>query len=102
MQKTTSSVILNWAKSEAQEGISHYRVYMDDSLVGNTLDDTANYKIKNVELYVKHSFYVVGVTNKCRVTNKSNIVYITLPLSKDKSDDKLRNTNLNFNINKQL
>lgn len=95
LNKNLNEVILTWVKAEAQEGISHYRIYMDDKLVGNTISNITNYTVKNVTEIDEHSFYVVGVTNKCRVTKNSNTVNIILPTIQTSND-------LDFNLNKYL
>lgn len=95
LNENLNEVILTWVKAEAQEGISHYRIYMDDKLVGNTISNITNYTVKNVTEIYEHSFYVVGVTNKCRVTKNSNTVNIILPTIQTSND-------LDFNLNKYL
>jgi len=90
------SVILVWEKAAAQEGISHYRIYMNGNVVANTIDES-NYKIiNNLQLNIEYSFYVLGVTKKCRVTDVSNVVKITL------TNTHINSNNLDFNLNKYL
>jgi len=95
LNQNINEVILTWAEAKAQEGISHYRVYMDGKLVGNTLDNSTSYTIINVSEFVEHNFYVIGVTNQCRVTTQSNVATITLPTTPTSN-------NLDFNLNKYL
>ena len=95
----TGSIVLNWAKAGAQEGISHYRIYMDGKVIANTLDDSNFYTVNNIPLYIEHSFYVVGVTTQCRVTGPSNVVKMTVPISPIPTPT---SNDLDFNLNKYL
>lgn len=88
-------VALNWNKAIAKEGISNYRVYLDDEVIANTESDIASYTVHNLPFYVELTFYVVALTNNYRVSRKSNIVKITLPQG---GAQNLLNYNLNFNI----
>lgn len=88
-------VILTWKKASCKEGISHYRVYLDENLIGNTLEDTANYTVNNLPLYTELCFKVIAVTNNLRVSKESNIACITLPTG---GEPHYLNYNLNFYI----
>lgn len=88
-------VILNWNKASCIEGISHYRIYLDDVLIGNTLKDIGNYTVSNLPLYVELAFKVIAVTNNFRVSKESNTVKITLPTA---GEPHYLNYNLNFYI----
>lgn len=85
-------VLLNWNKASCIEGISHYRIYLDDLVIGNTLIDIGDYTINNLPFYVELSFKVIAVTNNFRVSKESNTVKITLPESTEPH-------NLNYNLN---
>jgi hypothetical protein len=71
-------VILVWNRAIVEEGISHYRIYLDGNVIGNTLSDTNSYEIIGLPFDVELTFVVVAVTNKCRVSSKSNEAKITL------------------------
>jgi hypothetical protein len=88
-------VALTWNKAEASEGISHYRVYLYEQIIGNTIDDIGNYIVHNLPLHVLLAFKVVAITNDFRVSKSSNIAYITLP---EAGEEPYLNYNLNFNI----
>lgn len=88
-------VALNWNQARAAEGISHYRIYLYDSIIGNTLADIGNYKVSNLPLYVELCFKVVAITNDFRVSKESNTVCITLPQAEEPH---LLNYKLNFTI----
>lgn len=93
-QKTNGPgvVLLNWNQSQALEGISHYRIYLDNEIIGNTIKDIGSYIVRNLPFYVELSFKVAAVTNDFRVSQESNTVKITLP------DDYLNNQ-LNYKLN---
>ena len=96
-QSTTGPgvVLLDWELARASEGISHYRVYLDDEIIGNTVEDINSYIVYNLPFYIELSFYVVALTNDYRVSKKSNTVKITLPHS---TPNNLLNYKLNFNM----
>ena len=85
-------VILNWNKAICNEGISHYRIYVNEQIVGNTAGDIGNFKVNNMPLHVVLSFKVIAVTNNCRTSKESNTVDIVLPTSNEPH-------NLNYNLN---
>jgi hypothetical protein len=96
-QNTTGPgvVLLNWNQAFAPEGISHYRVYLDGEIIGNTLGDIGNYTVHNLPFYVELSFKVKAITNSFRVSQESNTVKITLPTA---GEPHLLNYKLNFTI----
>lgn len=88
-------VALNWNQARAAEGISHYRIYLYETVIGNTTGDVGNYTVSNLPLYTELCFKVVAITNNFRVSKESNTVCITLPTAEEPN---LLNYNLNFNI----
>jgi hypothetical protein len=88
-------VALNWNLAQALEGISHYRIYLDGVIIGNTIADIGNYIVENLPFYVELSFYVTAVTNDNRISKKSNTVKITLPTGEQPH---LLNYTLNFDV----
>jgi len=84
------SVLLNWNEADCLEGISHYRVYMNDEICRNVFYNSL--QIDDLLQNKEYSFYIVGVTNENRITDKSNTVTIKLVSG-------FQVINLNFNLN---
>lgn len=72
------SVKLFWDKAICEEGISHYRIYQDEKLKANTLDEKTEIIVDGLQLNVEYSFYVKGVTNNNRITEKSNTIKVLI------------------------
>lgn len=80
---------LQWVVAESEDGISHYRVYMDDKLIANP--STINYTVNDLEFDIKYSFYIFAITNDDNISVKSETVSITLIEGQN-------NFNYNFNF----
>lgn len=90
-----NSVILEWNKADCLEGISHYRIYMDDTIIKNISGIYDSYIVNNLKQNVVYSFYIVGVTNEDRITAKSNTVDVMLTTA-------FQTIKLDFNLNNNL
>lgn len=74
----TGSVVLAWNRASCEEGISHYRIYLNGTVVANVRGSNASYVINNMPFETNLTFYVLAVTNRCRVSKKSNEASIVL------------------------
>ena len=72
------TVILTWNRASCEEGISHYRIYLNGKVFANTVSDINTYKAYNMPFFTKLTFYVLAVTKACRVSGKTNEVSIIL------------------------
>jgi len=91
------SVILGWNHAQCDEGISHYRIYINDAIGRNIVGNINSIIYDGLEQQVEYSFYIVAVTNKNRISEKSNTIRIMLDLTSPQVNFKL-NFNLNFNL----
>ena len=93
--QNNGTVILTWNRASCEEGISHYRIYLNGKVFANTVSDINNYKADNMPFFTKLTFYVLAVTKACRVSGKTNEVSITLT---DTNKEILLNCDLDFFI----
>lgn len=87
-----NSLKLYWNKAVYPEGISHYRIYKDNTLHSNTLDNSSEKVINNLTTGIEYSFYVVGITNDDKRTKKSNTITVML----------MENNGLNYYLNTDI
>lgn len=88
-----NSIFLDWQHAECEEGISHYRIYMNDVIRKNVSGNCHQYIFNNVEEYKEYQFYVTAVTNNNRISGKTNTVSIAIPTGAN---------NFNYNLNTYL
>lgn len=84
-----NSVILYWNKASCLEGISHYRIYMDNIIKSNTIDSRTEQVVDGLSLNTLYEFYVQGVSNSDRITGKSNTIKVKI----------IKDHNLNYYLN---
>ena len=72
------TVILTWNRASCEEGISHYRIYLNGKVFANTSSDINTYKADNMPFFTNLTFYVLAVTKACRVSGKTNEASIIL------------------------